>query len=93
MVLGIGSGEVSAVTRLRMTSMSGTRMRAAWSGIFVWSLYLFVCLSGKKYSERKGEEPGSGRAHISQDTSSKQSPLHSKSTVAKTPLDKELLLA
>lgn len=61
---------------------------------YLFGLSICLCVSrGKKYSERKGEEPGSGTAHISQDTSSKQSPLHSKSTVAKTPLDKELLLA
>lgn len=38
---------------------------------YLFGLSICLCVSwGKKYSERKGEEPGSGTAHISQDTSS-----------------------
>lgn len=75
MVVGVGSGEVSAVTRLRMTSMAGIRMRAAWPGsLFGLCIYLRVPRETTAAGGR-GEERDPGRALITQDA-----PLKTKST-------------
>lgn len=47
---------------------------------FVWSVYLFARPSGDNRNKERGEKSGPGRALITQDTSSRQSPLDSKST-------------
>lgn len=77
-MVGEGSGEVSAVTRLRMTSMVEEPHVHSLNWNFVWSVYQFVCPTGDDRSQGRGEDRGPWRALITQDK--KQSPLDTKST-------------
>ena len=77
-------GEVSAVTRLRMTSIEGRRMRTASAGT---SLALSICLRAPRETTIAGGDEGTSLAL--EEPTSLRTLLPNKVHLTQSPLDKD----
>lgn len=82
-MVGVGSGEVSAVTRLRMTSMARRRMRTAWTGSLVG---LSICLCVPQETTTAG---GEGKSEALREHSSLRTLLPNNVHLTQSPLDND----